>query len=224
MATATELEIKQDGVVSFDLIPGTLELLQQSMAECHVLIKCFQGSVTLVSPGETHDSVSRRVLLFIVAISEVLKVKAYPLGSTYHGLPGDTGYEPDESFYVQSEGAAMSGKVPDLAIEIVVTSSPRKALAAGEALGIPEMWVWNISRRELVFHGLKKGKDGKTAYRPIVKSLAFPLLTPKDVLSRVNEPIDDAGAFAAKNRAWARRVLVPRTRKRKGKAGNGDDK
>ena len=216
MATATELEIKQDGVVSFDLIPGTLELLQQSMAECHVLIKCFQGSVTLVSPGETHDSASRRVLLLIAAISVVLKVKVYPLGSTYHGLTGDTGYEPDESFYVQSQGAAMSGKVPDLAIEIVVTNPPRKALAAGEALGIPEMWVWNIPRRELAFHALKQGKDGRAKYGRIGRSLAFPFLAPKDVLSRVSEPMDDVAAFWEASQAWARRILVPRTRKGKG--------
>ena len=213
MATIVAAEIAQDKVFTFRIVPGTLEQFRESLAEGGPRITCFEGSLTLVSPGETHETSDRRLGLLIIAICEALKIPISPLGATYHGMAGDTGYEPDESYYVQSHGTASAGQVPDLAIEVVVTNPATKALASGELLGIPEMWVWDVPRHVLTFHHLVQRGRGKGTYRHHQQSLAFPFLTPAAVLGRVGERVDaatfDAGAFSTRNRAWAKRVLLP---------------
>ena len=79
-----------------------------------------------------------------------LGIKYTGLASTTWTLPfgaGDTGYEADEAYYVQSHGTTKTHHPPDLAIEVVVSHSEKKALRAGAFLKIPEMWVLDIPRR-----------------------------------------------------------------------------
>ena len=60
MATTLALPFTPDKVIDFHIMPGTLGLLRESMAEGGPRIKCYEGSVTLVSPGETHESSGER--------------------------------------------------------------------------------------------------------------------------------------------------------------------
>jgi Uma2 family endonuclease len=225
VATSVGRKLEPDRVITFQIRPGTLPLFRDAIADEGPRIKCYKGSLTLVSPGEPHESSDRRLGILILAICEVLKIPIYPLGATYHGRRGDTGYEPDESYYVQSFGTAKKGQVPDLAIEVVVTNPETKALRAGELLGIPEIWVWDLPRRRLVFHQLSEPGAGTRVYRAQPRSLAFPFLTPEDVLGRVGEPVEgtrfDAGSFSAESRKWARRVLLPRLRAGRKRRANG---
>ena len=136
-----------------------------------------------------------------------------PLGSTYYSLPKgseDSGYEPDKCYYIQSHGTAAKGQVPDLAIEIVVSHSEKKALACGALLGIPEMWVLDVPRHRLTFHRLVQRGKHKGTYQPQAQSRAFPLLSSSEVLERLDDPEKDDAAFHENCRNWAADVLVPR--------------
>jgi Uma2 family endonuclease len=175
--------------------------------------------VTLVSPGMPHEKSGSRLDLLILAVCLELGIRREALRSTTWKLPfgaGDTAYEADNAYYLQSQGTARKDQPPDLATEIVVSHSARKALRAGAFLKIPEMWVLNIPKHRLTFyHLLAKGKH-KCTYRPQPRSRAFPLLSSAEVLERLNDPETDDIAFHENCRAWARRVLVPRQQ-----AGNG---
>src|SRR5437870_2918277 len=99
--------IVPDTVISFEINPGTLPQLLEARAESGPRLKCFEGSVTLVAPGESHETRGSRLDLLILAICLELGIKRTGLASTTWMLPfgtGDTAYEADEAYYIQSQG------------------------------------------------------------------------------------------------------------------------
>ena len=140
------------------------------------------------------------------------------LASTIWTLPfgaGDTGYEADKAYYIQSYGTTKKHHPPDLAIEVVVSHSEKKALRAGAFLKIPEMWVLDLPKHRLTFYHLAVRGKSKGSYRPEPRSRAFPALTSAEVLERLDDPETDDTAFHENCRAWARTLVA------RGRAGNG---
>ena len=210
MGTTLALTVASDDVVSFEINPGTLPRLLETRAEAGPLLKCFEGSVTLVSPGRPHESMRHRLDRLILVVCLELGVEHTALGSTTWSLPpgaGDTAYEPDEAYYVQSHGVAAPDQPPDLAVEVVVTHPVGKALRAAAALGIPEVWVLDVPGGRLTFHHLVTRGKARGTYRPRPTSRAFPALTSAGVLERLNDPTDGDTMFLRNCREWARRVL-----------------
>ena len=142
MASTLLPTIAPDIVLSFEINPGTLLQFLETRAEGGPRLKCFEGSVTLVSPGMPHEVAGARLSILILAICLELRINYSPLASTTWKLPlgaGDTAYEADAAFYIQSHGRAKTNQPPDLAIEIVVSHPATKALRAGAFLKIPEL-------------------------------------------------------------------------------------
>jgi Putative restriction endonuclease len=174
-----------------------------------------------VSPGMPHELAGWRLSSLVLAICLELRIKHSPLASTTWTLPlgaGDTGYQADAAYYIQSHGAAKTNQPPDLAIEVVVSHSEKKALRAGAFLKIPEMWVFDVPRHRLTFYHLAVRGKHKGAYRPEPRSRAFPVLSSGEVLERLDDIETDGTAFHENCRAGARRVLVPRRRAEDGSA------
>jgi Uma2 family endonuclease len=223
MAVATA--VTPDIVMEFRLAPGGYRAFVDALEDgARPRIKCFQGSVTLVSPGRSHETTGRRLGSLIAALCEGLELPAYELGATLWDLPPgagkgtpyekDTGYEADEAYYIQSfeKMDEEPPPMPDLAVEVVVGHSARKALWAGAALGISEMWVLDVERNELAFHGLARRGKHAGSYVPMLRSRALPMLTGADVLELLADPQRNVGAFQKNCRQWAREVLAPRQR------------
>ncbi len=207
--------IAPDTVISFEINPGTLLQYLETRPEGGPRLKCFEGSVTLVSSGRTHATRGGRLDSLIMAVCLEFRTKLTGLRSTTWTLPhgaGDTAYEADHAYLVQSYGTENERQPPDLAIEVVVTHPERKALLAGALLRIPEMWVLDIPRHRLTFYHLAAQGKAKGTYQPKPLSRAFPLLRSAEVLGRLDDPEPDDTAFHENCRAWARDVLAPRAR------------
>ncbi len=220
MASTLVPTITPDTVISFEINPGTLLQFLETRAEGGPRLKCFEGSVTLVSPGMPHEVAGERLATLVLAVCLELRIKQSALASTTWTLPlgaGDTGYEADRAYYIQSHGTTKKHHPPDLAIEVVVSHSEKKALRAGAFLKIPEMWVLDLPRHRLTFYHLAVRGKQRGTYRPEPRSRAFPLLVSAEVLERLDDPEIDDTAFHENCRAWAKQVLVPRHR-----AENGD--
>src|SRR3954469_23054757 len=117
MAAMLVPTITPDRVISFEINPGTLVQFLETRAEGGPRLKCFEGSVTLVSPGMPHEVTANRLDYLMLAICLELRVKFPPLASTTWTLPfgaGDTGYEADRAYYIQSHGTARKHHPPDL--------------------------------------------------------------------------------------------------------------
>jgi len=215
MAAAVATTITPDVVISFEINPGTLLQFLDARAESGPRLKCVEGSVTLVSPGMSHETAGSRLNFLILAVCQELGVEFRNLSSTTWFLPsgaGDTAYEADYAYYVQSHGTATRRQSPDLAIEVVVSNPEAKALRAGAFLKIPELWVLDLPRRRLTFYHLAARGNPQAKYQPKPTSRAFPRLRSAEVLGRLDDPVDDDGAFHENCRAWAREVLLPRQR------------
>src|SRR4051812_25565529 len=107
MALALAQTIAPDMVISFEINPGTLLQFLDTRAEGGPRLKCFEGSVTLVSPGMPHEVAGERLAGLVLAVCLELRVKHSALASTTWTLPfgaGDTGYEADRAYYIQSHG------------------------------------------------------------------------------------------------------------------------
>jgi Uma2 family endonuclease len=221
MATVLAAMIAPDHVISFEINPGTLLQFLEARAEGGPRLKCFEGSVTLVSPGMPHDVTMERLSFLILAICMELGIRRTSLRSTTWYLPlgaGDTAYEADAAYYIQSQGRAKPQQPPDLAVEIVVSHPATKALRAAAFLKIPELWVFDVPRRRLTFYHLATRGKHKGTYRPRPRSRAFPVVTSAEVLELLDDPETDEIPFLENCRAWARRVLVPRLRPENGGA------
>src|SRR4051795_3588239 len=104
MASTLVPTITRDRVISFEINPGTLLQFLESRAEGGPRLKCFEGSVTLVSPGMPHESKGQRLASLILALFLELRIKHSALASTTWTLPlgvGDTAYEADSAYYIQ---------------------------------------------------------------------------------------------------------------------------
>jgi Uma2 family endonuclease len=213
MATTFTPTITPDLFVSFEINPGSLPEFLASRAEGGPRLKCFEGSVTLVSPGRSHEAKRQRLDHMILALCLELGIEYTGLASTTWALPygaGDTAYEADAAYYIQSHATAKTRQPPELAVEIVVSHPETNGLRAGAFLKMPEMWVLDIPRHRLTFYHLALRGRQKGRYRPEPRSRAFPVLISDEVLERLDDPETDAGAFHEHCRAWARQVLVPR--------------
>src|SRR6476469_7513071 len=105
MASTLATTIDPDIVLSFEINPGTLLQFLESRAEGGPRLKCFEGSVTLVSPGMPHELNANRLENLILAVCLELRTKFMGLESPTWTLPfgaGDTGYEADKAFYIQN--------------------------------------------------------------------------------------------------------------------------
>src|SRR5437763_507562 len=115
MASILAPTITPDKVISFEIKPGTLLRFLESKAEGGPRLKCVERSVTLVSPGMPHETSGARVSLLILAICFALRIKYKSLASTTWTLPrgaGDTAYEADAAFYIQSHGREKPRQPP----------------------------------------------------------------------------------------------------------------
>src|SRR3954470_15121970 len=107
MASTVTPTITPDRVFTFQINPGTLLQFLAARAEGGPRLKCFEGSVTLVSPGMPHEIHLGRLDHLILAICLELHIRFTQLASTTWTLPfgaGDTGYEADAAYYIQSYG------------------------------------------------------------------------------------------------------------------------
>jgi Uma2 family endonuclease len=220
MAVATE--VVPDLVMSLRVGPGALEnyrRLRGDTLEGGPLIKCRPGRLTLVSPSKDHERVDRRLGLLVVAVCSILKIPCGMAGSTLYPVPGtDYGYMPDESFYLRARTALAEqagepgGPPPDLVIEVVNTHPADDALASCERLRIPEAWVHDVRRRELVIWQRVRGGAHAGTLARRSRSRALPFLTADEIRDQLLGAPGDEAAFDRAVRRWVRRVLVPRVR------------
>ena len=92
------------------------------------------------------------------------RIKHRALASTTWTLPlgaGDTAYEADAAYYIQSYGDTRRNQPPDLAIEVVVSHPATKALRAGAMLKIPEFWVLDLPKHKLRFSSPRDAREAQ---------------------------------------------------------------
>lgn len=144
-----------------------------------------RGVLELVTPSMAHEEDALVIARIVDIVAAVLGIPIRSVGgTTYRRDDLERGFEPDASFYLQSEPLIRGRRAidlsvdppPDVVLEIEVSRSALDKLALFASMGVPEVWRCDGHRVTIFL------RDGEP-YREAASSLALPVLT-SDVLTR----------------------------------------
>ena len=166
-------------------------LLQRFESISHYRFKYLEGTLEIMSPSRRHEFDKKLIALLLETYFIEKDIDFYPLGSTtFRKEASARGIEPDECYCFDSEKS-----VPDLAIEVVVTSGGIDDLLIYQGLGVPEVWFWQNHQFSLYFlRDDKYEKISKSEFLPdldltLLASLLLSGEKPKDLISKFRENI-----------------------------------
>jgi Uma2 family endonuclease len=183
------------------------ETLLRSVGNRPVRITYDNGRLEMMSPLTWHEEAKKIIARMIETLTLELNIKVKSLGSaTFRRKDKAKGLEPDECYYFKHE-AKMRGKrrwlpakdpVPELVVEIDITSRSVDRQPVYAALGVRE--VWRYDGRKIECLELAAG-----AYRPRSTSRIFPFLTVADLIRFIKMlPTDDENTIIRTFRDWVR--------------------
>ena len=166
-------------------------LLKSCQNTSHYRFKYLEGTLEIMSPSRRHEVDKKIIALLLETYFSEKGIDFYPLGSTtFRREAAARGIEPDECYCFNSEKA-----VPDLAIEIVVTSGGIDDLLIYQGLGVPEVWFWQNNQFLLYYlHDNRYEQITKSELLPdldlsLLASLVMSGEKPKDLVSKFRESI-----------------------------------
>jgi Uma2 family endonuclease len=140
-------------------------LLQNLPDNSHYRLKYLTGTLEIMSPSRRHEFDKKIIALLLETYFLELDIDFYPLGSTtFRKQAAARGIEPDECYCFDSEKP-----IPDIAIEIFVTSGGIDDLAIYQGLGVSEVWFWQ--NNHFALYSLEGDE-----YQPISRSKFLPNL------------------------------------------------
>ena len=203
--------ISLDDVQHFVMEGASWELydrLLRDIGDRPIRVTYDTGRLELMSPLPEHESPKKFIGRMIEMLTFELMMPVSCLGSTtFRRKDKAKGLEPDECYYFKNERLMRARKrlnlkkdpLPELVVEIDITSRsvPREPIYA--ALGVPEIWRYEGSKLECL-HLI--GGD----YRVRKHSLVFPFLEPSE-LQRVIERLEekDENSVLREFIAWVRK-------------------
>ncbi len=120
-------------------------LLAKLEDNSHYRITYIDGILEIVSPSIRHENLQKRLAILIERYLYLKRIRFSPMGSsTIKKQLKQAGVEPDECYSIGEKK-----NIPDLAIEVIITSGSIDKLEIYRRLGVSEVWVWQINRLKL---------------------------------------------------------------------------
>jgi Uma2 family endonuclease len=148
----------------------------------------LEGELEIMSPSFSHETLKTTLgrLLELYSIERGVYLCGHG-STTFRKQLREAGAEPDECYAV---GRALTeGEMPDIAIEVVVSSGGIDKLEIYARLGVREVWFWQ--KGAMTLHALRD--DG---YEDIARSELLPDLDIAELASFVATPDPMAAALA----------------------------
>jgi Uma2 family endonuclease len=156
--------------VLYDVPWWTYVALRDAMDERGgVKMTYLKGTLELMSPSMLHEDAKTILARLIELWAMELDVDLRGFGgATFRREAKERGLEPDECYKV---GQLTEDGVPDIAIEVIVTSGWVDKMAVYAGLGVPEVWVWQPGGGGIVVHRLVGDGYAVSARSAIVPDL-----------------------------------------------------
>ena len=117
-------------------------LLAKLEDNSHYRINYLDGVLEIVSPSIRHEKLKKRLATLVEFYLQRKRIKHTPMGSpTVRKRLKRAGAEPDECYCIGEEK-----NIPDLAIEVVITSGTIDKLETYRRLEVTEVWMWKVNR------------------------------------------------------------------------------
>lgn len=137
-----------------------------------------KGLLEIMATSSQHEIIKSIIRRLLETYAWVENLDFYSYGSaTFRNEAAARGLEADESYCI-----GQRREVPDLAIEVVITSGGIDKLDIYQGLGIQEVWFWQDNRFTLY-----QLVDGTTGYQEIERSQLLPNLD-LDLLCQFIDP------------------------------------
>jgi Uma2 family endonuclease len=120
-------------------------LLTKLADRSHYRIIYLSGVLEIVSPSIRHEKVKKNLAMLLEHYFYRQRINCIPMGSTtFKDRAQQVGAEPDECYCINVEKS-----IPDLAIEVNITSGSIDKLEIYGRLGIREVWLWKNNELSL---------------------------------------------------------------------------
>lgn len=112
----------------------------------------LRGALELMCPSVLHEDAKKIIarLVEVWAMERDVDLRGFG-GATFRHEAKERGLEPDECYKL---GKLDEEGVPDIAIEVIVTSALVDKMAVYAGLGVPEVWEWRPNAKAIVVHRL----------------------------------------------------------------------
>lgn len=129
----------------------------------------LEGTLELMSPSRLHEDTKKTIARLLEAWAVERRIDLRGFGSTtFRREARQRGLEPDECYKL---GKLEEDGIPDIAIEVVVSSALVDKMAVYAGLGVVEVWVWQPSTSAIAVNRLVDG-----AYQRRERSEVIPTL------------------------------------------------
>lgn len=139
----------------------------------------LEGTLELITTSPEHERLKKAIARLIEAFAEELDLDLNGYGSaTFRKEAAARGLEPDECYCL-----GELHEVPDVALEIVITSGGIDKLEVYKGLRVQEVWLWQ--NQQLRIYGLV---DEEIGYTALETSRCLPQLDVDLLASYVDRP------------------------------------
>jgi Uma2 family endonuclease len=149
-------------------------LLAKLENNSHYRVTYLDGVLEIVSPSIRHEKVKKNLAMLLEHYMYRKRINCISMGSTtFRNKAKKAGAEPDECYCIGEEK-----NVPDIAIEVNITSGNIDKLETYQRLGVKEVWMWKSNELNL-YHlreEIPKRFVDTYGYERIIKSEFLPEL------------------------------------------------
>ncbi|MDJ0675117.1 MAG: Uma2 family endonuclease [Calothrix sp. MO_167.B42] len=140
---------------------SSYELLLTKLEDnCHYRLTYLDGVLEIVSPSIRHENIKTNLGMLLERFFYNKRIRFIPMGSsTFKNKAKKVGAEPDECYCIGEQKS-----IPDLAIEVVVTSGNTNKLEIYRRLGVVEVWFWERNQLKLYHLRDKSPNEQATVY------------------------------------------------------------
>ncbi len=148
MLEQLETSNQEDAVITlYDISWEKFEAIASLLEESKIRLTYLDGTLDIMSPSPEHEESKGTVGLLLETYlrhigTRFYRTGGYTLGSREVGARG----EPDESYNLD-----FTKPIPDIAIEVVITSGGVNKLEKYRRWGVPEVWFYQ-KQRIFVYH------------------------------------------------------------------------
>ncbi len=114
------------------------KLIQRGFADSGgIRLAYYDGVLEIVSTSVDHELVKTIIGALLELYFLEMDIEFFPMGQATQEKAQQVSLQPDESYSFDTPK-----KIPDLAIEVILTSGNIEKLKKYYLLGVPEVWLW----------------------------------------------------------------------------------
>ena len=146
--------------------------------DSHYRVTYLDGVLEIVSPSLRHEKLKKRLATLVEFYLIRKRIKHTPMGSPrVKKQLKKVGAEPDECYCIVEEKS-----IPDLAIEVIITSGSIDKLETYRRLGVTEVWMWKVNR--LTLYRLREETPSE-----FLETHGYEQITVSELLPELNIPL-----------------------------------